>query len=269
MADNKKKKPVQEVTKPYLTGSVVDEHTKTGALGIFGVMIMVVVITFLVSGVLNFDNDGIRIILNMLVEVLVLAIFYNSALGKGTEAVARGEILYMRQEKGKPYSDSELAVCFHPLKGFVTALLGLSPFILCGIILAVTANRQTTGVGTLPTWLNSYLPRSDIGDALVAYTQPVSMGLEDVMRLIVRVSMMPVVSMIGGENRDALLMAERLSPLILMLPAFAYGAGYNAGRQERTKIHTGIEESNKKRAKKEKKAQKARAARPKGPEQLN
>ena len=68
---------------------------------------------------------------------------------------------------------------------------------------------------------------------------------------------------------DAMLLAERLSPLIVLLPAAAYGTGYLQGQKERTRIHTGIAENRKSRARKEKRARKARMNRPKGPEQLN
>ena len=92
---------------------------------------------------------------------------------------------------------------------------------------------------------------------------------EDVLRLIIRVAIMPFVSMTGSENRDGLLLLERLSPMLVLLPACAYGTGYLQGQRERTRIHTGIAESNRRRIRKEKKARKARTAAPKGPTQLN
>jgi len=264
---NNGKKPVKPVVKPYLTGNPTDERTVPGALGFFGVFLMALVMTFLVSSVMTMDNNALRIALCAVVELLVLFIFYNSAVGKGTEAVARGEILYQRQEKGLTFSESERAICFHPAKGFVTALLGSIPILLCAILLAVMARRQTTAFGTLPGWMSVYQRRSEIGDALVAYTTSAGLGLEDILRMIVRIAIMPFVSMVGAENRDGMLLLERLSPVLLLLPALAYGMGYLRGRGERTRIHTGIAESNRKRVRKEKKARKMRAAR--GPEQLN
>ena len=261
------KKPATPVVKPFLTGKITDERTKTGALSFFGIMLMAMIMTFLVSSVINMSNDVLRAVLCIAVEVLVLFIFYSTAVGRGTEAVARGEILYQRQEKGLTFSESERAICFHPGKGYVTALLGTLPFLICGIILAVIARRQTTSAGVLPTWVSSYQRRGEIGDALVAYQSAGGLGLEDILRIIVRIAVMPFVSLVGGENRDGLLLVERLSPLLLLLPAAAYGTGYLQGRQERTRIHTGIAENNRKRARKERKARKARVA--KGPEQLN
>ena len=103
----------------------------------------------------------------------------------------------------------------------------------------------------------------------MAYTVREGMSAVDVIRIIVRICVMPFVSMAGAENRDAMLMVERLSPLLVLLPAIAYGTGYLQGQKERTRIHTGIAESRKNRARKEKRARKARMNRPKGPEQLN
>ena len=263
------KKPVTPVVKPFLTGSPTDERTLTGALGVLGWLAAMIVMTFLVGSMLTMQNAFLRIALNAVVEVLVLFILFSNAVGKGAEAVARGEILYQRQEKGIAFSASERAICFHPLKGYITALLGSLPLLICGILLAVMAHRQTTGIGTLPGWLSSYQRRSDIGDPLIAYTVSSGMSFEDILRMIVRISLMPFVSMVGGENRDGLLLLERLSPVLMLLPACAYGTGYLMGRKERTKVHTGIAESSRQRARRERKAKKARAARPKAPQQLN
>lgn len=264
-----KKKPAAPVVKPFVTGSPTDERTIPGALGVFGILVMTVVMTFLVCSMLNMKNPVLRIGLNGLVELLILFILYNSAVGRGSEAVARGEILWQKQEKGGTFAASEKAMCFHPLKGYVTAALASLPILICALLLAVTAHRQTAGAGVLPGWMSNYQQRSDIGGALIAYTQTGSLGLEDILRMIVRVAVMPFVSLVGAENRDGMLLVERLSPLLVLLPAAAYGTGYLQGRKERTKIHTGIAQSNQKRIRREKKARKARAARSRTPEQLN
>ena len=266
---NKSKKPVKPVVKPFLKGSPTDERTWKSALGFFGALLATALMGFLVCSMLTMDSLVLRILLNLLVVALELMLFYNNAIGKGTDAVARGEILYQKQEKGSPFADSERALCFHPLKGYLNALLGTVPFLICAVALALTAHRQSTGFGTLPSWMSAYLTREEIGGALGAYTANPVLTAEDVLRLIVRVAIMPFVSMTGSENRDGLLLLERLSPLLVLLPACAYGTGYLQGQRERTRIHTGIAESNRRRIRKEKKARKARTAAPKGPTQLN
>ena len=266
----KNKKPAEKVVKPYITGSPTDEKTLPGALGFLGMLLLIGVMSFLVCSSLSFDSLPLRILLNGVVALAGPAVLYSNAVGKGAEAVARGEILWQKKEKGKDYSASEKAICFHPMKGYLTALIGSLPILLCAAALAVMAAPQTTEAGTLPGWLNAYRRRSDIGNALAAYAAAPGLTAEDALRMIVRVALMPFVAMIGGENRQGMLLLERLSPLILLIPACAYGTGYLQGRRERTRIHTGIAESIRQRARRERKARKKRAAgKPRTPEQLN
>ncbi len=268
MAD-KKQKNVQPVTKPFLKGSPVDERTANSALGFLGLLVVSAFMCFLVCSMTNFDSIVLRLLINLGVELLVLLIFFNNASGRGADAVARGEILYQRQEKGLTFENSEQAVCFHPLKGYLVGLLGTVPLLICGILLALTATRQATGAGALPSWLSNYERRTEIGDALVAYTVSAGMSLTDVVRLIMRIALMPFVSIVGTENRDGMLLLERLSPLLVLLPAVAYGSGYLTGRSMRTKVHTEIASNNRRRARREKKARARRVMKPRGPEQLN
>ncbi len=267
---NSKNKPAAPVVKPFLKGSPTDEGTLRSALAFCGVLILAAFMCFIVCSMMNFDSAPLRIAVNGVVEVLILLIFFNNASGKGADAVARGEILYQRQEKGQAFSESERRICFHPLKGYLIGLLGTVPLLICAVILALTAHPQSTGAGALPTWLSAYQRRTEIGDALVAYTVSSGMALEDVMRLIIRIALMPFVNMVGTENRDMMLTLEHLSPLLVLLPSIAYGSGYLQGKKMRIRVHTEIAQNNKKRARKERKARKARrSTAPKGPEQLN
>jgi len=108
----KSKKPVKPVEKPFLKGNPTDERTVKTALGFFGVLVLTAFMTFMVCTAMSMDNRILRIVLNSMVELLVLFIFYNNAIGRGTEAVARGEILWQRQEKGHPFTEKERAICF-------------------------------------------------------------------------------------------------------------------------------------------------------------
>ena len=143
------------------------------------------------------------------------------------------------------------------------------PFVILGIILAFSAERQMTSAGTLPGWTSSLLRRSDIGGALVSYTEGEPVSSVDIIRMIVRVTIMPFVSMAGSENREMMLTVERISPLLLMLPVIAYGTGFLFGKNIRTKIHTQIEENRKIRKRRENRARRARQRASAGPEQLN
>ena len=265
----KSKKPATPVEKPFLKGKPTDERTWKAALTFFGILLVTAIMTFLVCSAASMNIQILRIGLNLAVETLVLFIFYNNAIGRGADAVARGEILWQRKEKGMTFTEKEQAICFHPAKGYMIGLLGTIPILICALLLAVMAERQVTGYGALPSWVSSLQSRNELGDALVAYTVREGISAVDVLRIIVRICVMPFVNMVGAENRDAMLLVEKLSPILVLLPAIAYGTGYLQGKKERTRIHTGIAENRKSRARKERRARKARMNRPKGPEQLN
>ena len=264
-----KKKP-EGKAKPYLTGSPTDENTLRSALKMFGFLLLCTVMMFLVCTMAGSGSPVLRIIINAAIESVILMIFFSKGADQGTDAVARGEILYQHLEKGMEVSAGERRLPFHRLKGFVIGLAGSLPFVIPALILALTAQRQMTGAGTLPSWTEAFMRRTEIGDALAYYTRTDGFAFADILRLIVRVSVMPFISMAGSENKDLLLLIERLSPLLVLLPGIAFGLGYLKGPSRRKLIHTEIAKNTRKRISREKRERKARAARvPKGPEQLN
>lgn len=269
---NRTKTPVKPVTKPYLTGNITDGNTLKAALIFFGSMVLSAFMSFLVCSMTGgIGSTILRIVINTAVIGLVLLIFFNNGGNRGTEAVTKGEILYQQQERGTAVTDADRAVCFHKMKGFITGLLGVLPFLICAIVLALTAKRQSTGAGALPGWLDIYKRRTEVGDALAAYTAAAPMTLTDILRIIIRIAVMPFVTMVGTENREGMLLLERISPVLFLLPAAAYGIGWMQGPKLRARVHTEIASNNRKRLRKERKARKARmAARvPRGPEKLN
>ena len=111
----------------------------------------------------------------------------------------------------------------------------------------------------------------DIGSALVSYTQPEGMTAVDFIRAIVRIIILPFVNLVGTSNKAGILLLERISPLIMLLPAAAYGTGYLTGKSVRTQIHTAISANEQKRIRTEKKKRAARSRQQsrREPEQLN
>ncbi len=260
--------PVQEVKKPFLNGDAVDENTVKNSLAFFGVMILVFIISLIACASTAAAGSILRLLINGAVIIVVMMLFYNNGAGKGADAVARGEILYQKQEKGQEFSESERKICFHHMKGYITGIIGTLPFLIAAVYLAVLTKPQMTGAGTLPSWMQSYAQRSDIGSALINYTQPEGMTLLDYVRTLIRICIIPFVNIVGSSNQQGMAVVERLSPLILLLPAAAYGTGYLQGKRIRSKIHTAIKENNKKRIRIEKKKRAARI-RSREPEQLN
>lgn len=275
MEKNKKKKPIKPVVKPYLKGEPWDRNSLKTCLfffiSLFGVMFGFLIL----GGMLMWDNFLLRLVSNLMLVGVVYAIYFYNGASRGTVDVNAGEILYTRRETGRSVDEDERRRCFHPLKGFVIGLVGSLPLLLVGIVFACIAQQQLYGHGALPSWVSGIAGRAEVGDAIAYYTQGASMNLEDILRLIVRLSIMPYVSILGTESSASLLSLERLCMLPLMLPALFYGFGYSRGVAMRTRIHTDIARNKRKARKKQKqlqqqKKQEQRLAGPKkGPQQLN
>ena len=258
------------IRKPFLTGSITDENTVKNCMQFFGTLILVFFVSFIACATASFDNLILRLILNTAVIAVTLMVFYNNGAGRGADAVTQGEILYQKQEKGRTFSNSERAVCFHPMKGYLIGLAGTLPFLIAAAILAANTSVQMTDAGTLPSWMQGYVRRSDIGNALVNYTNPEGMRFIDYLRAFVRICILPFINIVGYNNKIGLLAMERISPLILLLPAISFGTGYLKGKKIRTRIHTVISENDKRRIRKENKRRSRRtASRSHEPEQLN
>ena len=173
--------------------------------------------------------------------------------------MAVGERLYDRQEGVHPAGEAEKATSYHPLKGFVIALTASLPLVIVALVLALTAQKQVTGMGMLPDWTATYRTRPEIGTPLAFYMVTPSFDVTGLCRTLVRILLMPMVGMVGASNHEGILLLERLSPLLVLLPGICYGLGYTRGVQGRSKVHTSIAENNKKRRKQAAKAQKKRA----------
>lgn len=264
-----KKQKIEKVTKPYMRGDVIDRTTLSSALKLFGGMVVMAVLFLIVGVMLTFRQNWINIVVNTCILLGVYMFFHQLGMSAGAEAVNQGEIMYSRAEKGRPVADWERSMCYHPAKGMITALLGSIPLFLCALILALITQRQMTNLGTLPAWLGNLEGREEIGNALVFYHETGSMSFEGILRLVIRMATMPYVNMIGTADKDGLLILERVSPVIMLLPAIFYGAGYVGGVGVRSSIHTNIALGKKKAKRKQAKERRARMQTKRGPQQLN
>lgn len=266
----KKKKQKQPLKAwPYLPGSPFDSRTLLAAAKFF-LGTLVLLIAFLVVGsMMMWNNMILRVASNGLLLLCAYAVFWQSGMGAGTGAVNLGEILYQRQSTGREISAQERARSYHRAKGFLTALIGSVPIFVCAGILAVTAKRVMSSAGMLPSWLETLERREEIGAALASYHRGAALGLTDVMRMIVRVFVLPLVNMVGSEDKDTLLLIERISPLLVLIPGLCYGAGYLGGVGVRAKIHADIEAGKKKIKRRQKRERQRRARQNQGPGQLN
>lgn len=268
----KRKKTSPQEPLRYLTGNPVDDRAWVSALKVF-LSTFALLLAFLIAGsMLMLNNMILRWGLNLAMLLLAWTIYWQAGVSAGTGAANLGEILYQRQATGRDVDEKERRRAFHKAKGFIVGLLGCVPIFLCALILALTAQRVMTTAGILPTWLEPLERREEIGGALAAYHQAFSMTVTDVMRLIIRMALMPLVNIVGVEDKAGLLMIERLSPLLVLIPGLCYGVGYLGGVGVRERIHADIEAGKrrtKRRQKREIEQKKRERREPQGPGQLN
>lgn len=254
------------VYKPYLKGNWASRLAARRGLKILGYQGIFVFFYIFVGQALMFDSLPLRLVTNVLILAALGGLLYMDGMKTGEEDVAYGEIAYTRQESGQIIPKEERDRCFHPVKGVFTVLMGMLPLVLIGIALALTAQPLRHHLGALPSWLEGYRTRADIGLALSYYNETTGMGVVDVLRIIVRLLLFPFVNIVGTDSPSGLLWLERLSPLLILLVPMAYAYGYSLGRKARAMVHGSIADDQKRRVRRERKERKRR--REKEPTQL-
>ena len=192
---------------------------------------------------------------------------FNQGTTKGEADTAYGEIMYQHQQEGKTVVQADRERCYHPAKGFAIILIALIPYLLLTLVFAFMAQPINYSLGVLPSWLDVPAQQTHVGEALSYYTTQGSMALVDILRIAVRAMTMPFVNIAIPLGANAVLWAERLSPLWISIAPIAYGIGYLQGPKIRIKINTGIAIGLRKKKRKARKERKARIE-SKKPEQL-
>ena len=262
-------KPQRAPAKPWLRGKPVDSGTLRAAAVFFGGIALMCFLNIILTGTASIlKADWFRIGFCAVQTGVYYALFFFSGQTRGTAAVALGETMYARRESGREVSPAEAARCYHPLKGFVQALIGALPVLVLAVIYAVIAEKQRLTPGALPGWVANNTSRPDVTAPLVAYTTTQPAVLGDYLRTVIRVVLMPFVTIIGSRNTDAVLAMERLGPLLVLLPAVAYGVGYCFGPRSRAQVQEDIAEGKRKLDRRQRREKKQRQAE-REPEQLN
>ena len=260
-----KKKP-KIVVKPMLAGQALDAMSLKRALRVTGGVLISLFFYVVFGFMLTFENLLLRILVNAVLLFMGAGLLYMTGATHGEADAAFGEIMYQREAEGKSVPQSERARSFLPAKGIVTALLGALPFVLLALVVTFTAQLQTYSLGALPEWLSTYRRQPEIGDALRYYETTVAFGVLDVIKLIVRFVILPFIGIVGSTNASAVLLVERLSPLLALFVPAGYALGYLRGKELRARVHTSIALSRRRKKNKEKKERQRRQQ--KGPEQL-
>lgn len=243
--------------KPYLKGTLLGAPALKRGLRVM-VLVLMSAVLFLLAGQLMLLTGGI---LRILINLLVLAAFYlfmlSDGAAAGEEDVGFAEIMYQRAQDGLSVVKKDLARCYHPLKGLLSVCVGMMPVLIVFIVFSAVATRQVYHLGALPEWLSAFEGVEEVGGALSYYRETLPVGLENILRVPVRLLLFPYVTLMGGDS-GALLMLERLSPLLVMAAPLFHAAGYLLGPARRARVHADIANAKKAKARKEKKERRKR-----------
>lgn len=249
----KSKQKAAFIYKPYLKGNWRSVLAAKRGLRILVYQVAFIFAYLFIGQVLLFNAMVWRVLANLLVLLAFGALLYNDGARMGMEDVTFAEIALARREAGKEVTSVELDRCYHPLKGFFTVLVGTLPLILLSLVFALIATEQHYRLGSLPGWVAGFERRADVGLALQYYHEHQGIGLEGILRIVVRLLLFPFVNMIGTSSSAALLWLERLSPLLVCLIPLGYAFGYLQGPRLRAGVHGAISTDARRRVRRQKK----------------
>lgn len=199
------------------------------SLRLFAYPLLMTLISFILSPVLMSEWMVLRIGANaLLVALMIFLLGYHGAY-RGEKDVQNSFHLLTLQENDKEPSRQELAAGFHPMKGIVTGLLGVAPWFVAAVLLALLTQPYVYQLQDLPSYLQAYLGVPDIGAALSYYGEKIATTPVDVLRVLVRLVIMPYVNMAGTLTDAVSMLMDRISPLLVCILPLSYVIGYLMG----------------------------------------
>lgn len=258
---------IKPIEKPMLYAErAFAKPARRYALTVFGYQLLAIVLYFLLGSALSFGSVAVRVITNLLLYGAVAALLFISGSSWGVQDAQFSEIMFRRNESGKPIPQTERDRCFGAKKAWVAMALGVLPFFIAACVLAIFTQRMGYQLQSLPRWMTTSARREEFSYALSYYQSVNQVQWLTIFRTVVRLDLFPLVQMVGAENYDALLVLERLSPLLCLVAPLAFPIGYKLGKRDRALTHGSIARAERRKKIKEKKERRARQQ--KGPEQL-
>ena len=255
------KKKQALVYKPYLKGNWHDGAAVKRGLGLLLYYVLFAFLYFVVGSALSFGGEALRIVMNLMMVLVCAAILYMNGAKVGEAEVAFAEIAYARKESGKGVDTKDYERCYHPLKGVFIALIAAIPLLLITVPHAITAVKRVYALQSLPSWVSGYSTQEDVMLPLQYYQQNVSVSFMDILRIVSRVLVFPFANIATADRPDAMLLVDRLSPLLALIPLAGFPVGYLTGPRSRAIVHGDISTSNTRHQRRKNKAIKRRQTR--------
>ena len=150
-------------------------------------------------------------------------------------------------------------------------LVGAAPFVIFAAVFACMTETVYYSLGALPSWMDGLMNQTEVYTSLAYYEAAEPVSALGIMRVIDRAMIMPFVNIATYFGPEAVVLVERLSPLLVLVSPVGYGIGYLGGQHLRDQVNTGIKVGDDRKKKREMKARKKRQRQqraPKKPEQL-
>ena len=271
--DKGNKKTIELVRKPILTGSWHGADARRIAFKRFLSVLGTTAVYLFGSLLLGLDAMWGRVLMCVALVGGVTYYQYMNGLNQGENDSAYGEIIYGRRQNGYTVAPSDCERSFHPMKGVFAALAGSAPFVLFALVFAFITEPVYYSLGVLPSWTDGLMSQTEFSSGLAYYSSSAGISAMDWMRIADRAMIMPFINIASPIGAQAVLLAERLSPLLVLISPMGYAYGYLRGRHLRDLINTGIKVGDERKKKREQKARRKRQRqqaqkRTKGPEQL-
>ncbi len=255
----KQKRPL--VYQPYMKGRWRTAFAARRGLRVLMYYLIYVFIYVVLGAVMSFDSMFLRVLSNGALVAACMLLQYVNGTKDGENEVALGEIAYQREQAGQKVDPTDVDRCFHPLKGWFTMLCGAALPVLIALVYAVLARPQFYELQSLPSWVSAFSTQEDVYAPFSYYPTSVAVAPFDILRIVVRVLILPFANIVGAKDVQALLLIDRLSPLLVALPALGYPLGYLQGRRIRAMVHGSIAANTRKAQRRAKKAIKERRMR--------
>ena len=253
---NKKKQAL--VYKPYLRGTLDWKKILLRGLRIVGYYGLFLVAFLLMGFALQIEIGVLRWAVNLFVVAVCALVVYASGVSDGVQEVTQGEIAWGQKEKSGAVPDEDLRKCYNPVKGWLVFLAAAVILLALAIPHALTAQKQVYSLQPLPDWVEGYRGHEEITAPLAYYQREYAVTATGIIQIVVRMMIYPFVSAAALDSKDAMLLVDRLSPVLILLPALGYPIGYLLGPRQRAAIHGDISANNRRRLRREKKARQAR-----------
>ena len=134
---------------------------------------------------------ALRAVISLAILSGVLLMLYSEGLTRGVADADASHAADKLEKLGRPLSRREEAACYQPMKALCACLIVFGVPLVLGAYLAATAEPYTYALQDLPSWLTgTYGAREDVMAPLAAYAQTASVSARDIIRLIVRLTVL-------------------------------------------------------------------------------